>query len=70
MNRDSAGRGARGPARFCVALYPDVGETSRPPKEGSNYSALRPDWRGGAFGEVLDDGEITVGDRLEWVDAP
>lgn len=32
--------------------------------------ALRPDWRGGAFGEVLDDGEIAVGDGLEWVDAP
>ncbi len=31
--------------------------------------ALRPDWRGGAFGEVLDDGEIAVGDPVEWVDA-
>ncbi len=37
---------------------------------GGLQEALRPDWRGGAFGEVLDDGEITVGDRLEWVDAP
>lgn len=26
--------------------------------------ALRPDWRGGAFGEVLDDGEIAVGDEV------
>lgn len=32
-------------------------------------SALRPDWRGGVFGEVLDDGRITVGDSLEWIEA-
>jgi MOSC domain-containing protein YiiM len=25
-----------------------------------------PDWRGGAFGEVLDDGTITVGDPVVW----
>jgi MOSC domain-containing protein YiiM len=31
-------------------------------------SALRPDWRGGAFAEVLDDGEIAVGDEVEWVE--
>lgn len=29
-------------------------------------AALRPDWRGGVFGEVLDDGEIVVGDRVLW----
>ena len=28
--------------------------------------ALRPSWGGGAFGEALDDGEITVGDRVYW----
>jgi MOSC domain-containing protein YiiM len=28
--------------------------------------ALRPEWRGGAFGEVLDDGEIRVGDLVSW----
>jgi MOSC domain-containing protein YiiM len=33
-------------------------------------SALRPDWRGGAFAEVLDDGEIAVGDEVEWVEEP
>ncbi len=31
-------------------------------------SALRPDWRGGVFAEVLDDGQIVVGDPVEWVE--
>ena len=30
--------------------------------------ALRPDWGGGAFGEVLDDGEIRVGDAVTFLD--
>jgi MOSC domain-containing protein YiiM len=29
---------------------------------------MYPDWGGGAFGEVLDDGAIGVGDRVEWID--
>ncbi len=29
-------------------------------------AALRPNWRGGAFGEVLVGGEIFVGDRVKW----
>ena len=29
-------------------------------------AAMRPDWRGGVFGQVLDDGMITVGDGVEW----
>jgi MOSC domain-containing protein YiiM len=31
--------------------------------------ALRPGWGGGAFGEVLDDGSIRVGDPVAWVEA-
>lgn len=30
--------------------------------------ALKPDWGGGAFGYVLDDGEIAVGDEVRWVE--
>jgi MOSC domain-containing protein YiiM len=32
-------------------------------------AALDPHWRGGAFGEVLDDGEIVVGDQVDWEEA-
>jgi MOSC domain-containing protein YiiM len=32
--------------------------------------ALQPDWGGGVFAEVLDDGEIRVGDPVEWVADP
>jgi MOSC domain-containing protein YiiM len=31
-------------------------------------SALQPKWRGGVFAEVLDDGEIAVGDPVAWVE--
>jgi MOSC domain-containing protein YiiM len=30
--------------------------------------ALRPDWGGGAFGYVVDDGEIHTGDEVRWVE--
>ena len=30
--------------------------------------ALKPNWGGGAWGDVLDDGEIRVGDGVNWVD--
>lgn len=30
--------------------------------------ALLPDWRAGAYGELLDDGEIAVGDAAAWND--
>jgi len=32
--------------------------------------ALAPEWRAGAWGELLDSGEIAVGDAVEWVDPP
>jgi MOSC domain-containing protein YiiM len=31
-------------------------------------SALQPDWRGGVFAEVLDDGRIALGDPVDWVE--
>jgi MOSC domain-containing protein YiiM len=31
--------------------------------------AMKPGWGGGAFAEVLDDGLITVGERVEWENA-
>lgn len=30
--------------------------------------AMYADWKGGAFGEVLDNGNIKVGDEVRWVD--
>jgi MOSC domain-containing protein YiiM len=30
-------------------------------------AALASDWRAGAWADVLDDGEIALGDRVEWV---
>jgi MOSC domain-containing protein YiiM len=31
-------------------------------------NAMYDDWRGGAFGEVLDDGQIKVGDEVRWLE--
>jgi len=33
-------------------------------------AAMEPDWGGGAYGEVLDDGTIAVGDAVRWLEAP
>jgi len=31
-------------------------------------AALGPDWRAGAYGELLDDGILAAGDAVEWVE--
>ncbi len=33
-------------------------------------AAMRPNWYGGAFAAVIDDGPIQVGDPVKWVDVP
>ncbi len=33
-------------------------------------AAMRPTWNGGAFGVVLNDGEISVGDEVRWAADP
>lgn len=33
-------------------------------------AAMRPKWGGGAYGEVLNDGEIVVGDQVAWDGSP
>jgi MOSC domain-containing protein YiiM len=30
------------------------------------HAAMRPDWRGGVFAQVLDDGIIRIGDPIAW----
>jgi MOSC domain-containing protein YiiM len=32
-------------------------------------AALQPEWRAGAYGEVVEGGEVAVGDAVRWVDA-
>lgn len=32
-------------------------------------AAMRPNWGGGAFGQVLDDGEIAIGDTVQWIES-
>lgn len=51
----------RGETRPCEQM-----DAARPGLRG----ALHPAWAGGAFAEVLDDGEIAVGDAVGWEEAP
>jgi hypothetical protein len=37
-------------------------------RRGPMDKAMYDDWAGGAFGEVLDDGEIVVGDPVRWLE--
>jgi MOSC domain-containing protein YiiM len=63
---DSGGRVLRvGPCRVRL-----IGET-RPCERMEEAApglqdAMRERWGGGAYGEVLDDGEIAVGDEVRW----
>ena len=65
----STGRLLRiGPCRLRIA-----GETRPCDRMDDEFpglqEALKPDWRAGAFAEVLDDGVITVGDEVRWDEA-
>lgn len=58
---------AIGPARLRI-----VGETRPCAQMNEAHAglrdALRRDWRGGVYGEVLEGGEIAVGDPVRWLD--
>ena len=51
----------------CIRIFGETKPCERMDEAMPGLRALMfPDWRGGAFGEVLDDGRIAVGDPVRW----
>ena len=52
-----------------IRIYGETKPCEQMEQAASGLRALMYDnWGGGAFGQVLDDGQIVVGDRVGWVD--
>jgi MOSC domain-containing protein YiiM len=68
--RDTRGKTLRiGNVRFRVAGETKPCEQMEEALPGLE-KVMRPDWGGGAFTVVLDDGDINVGDMVVWEDEP
>ena len=50
-------RGETRPCNLMAETHPGLGE------------AMKPAWRGGVYGEVLNDSNVAVGDEIEWQDS-
>lgn len=52
----------------CIRIYNETRPCERMDEAHPGLrEAMTTDWGGGAFGEVLNDGEIAVGDEVKWV---
>ena len=66
--RDSRGRVLRIGA-CCIRVWGETRPCERMDQAHAGLrEALKKEWRGGVYGEVLNDGRIAVGDRAAWVD--